>query len=337
MPHIICSIDPQEIAFDLIKENTLKSALLVTLVHGNSKVISNHLGKIVFIGDEYYSPVIEHVTNRQFEIIETGGSVATTSLSVAEYMGCNPIAFIGQDLAYTNNKYHSDVACIEKNKNVVNDNNEYIKIKDIYDNEVLTSSNLYYFLCWIEDFINRHKNKHFVNATEGGAKIKGTDNISLKDFIEKYCKDSFLQKEILDDLLERKLVDKEKMIEVRKKLKEIRDNLNNMEQYVNENVCLAKELYKYYTEGTSRNLEDILSEMDRFDEMLDIYKKEELMMYYFMQPYMLDITFKYKEKIFEESKEANSRIVNKELKIYEMKYEATKEYRDCFEEIIKKS
>ncbi len=38
--------------------------------------------------------------------IESGGSVATAMLDLAIRFGGNPIIFIGQDLAYTNNQSH---------------------------------------------------------------------------------------------------------------------------------------------------------------------------------------------------------------------------------------
>src|SRR5690606_28411622 len=122
-----------------------------------------------------------------------GASVANASLAIAAYLGCNPIIFLGQDLAYTDGKHHAD-SC---GGTTLKEDDDLIEVEGIDGNKVFTNSVWHTFLMWMEKFIIHNPNKTYIDATEGGAKIHGTDIIPLRQAIEKYCiKDEFIQDKI---------------------------------------------------------------------------------------------------------------------------------------------
>lgn len=114
------------------------------------------------------------------ETIETGGSVATTGPDIAIRMGCNPIVFVGQDLAFSKGQTHSKDTYSKE----VNHISILRKIKDIEGNDIYTSKNLSIYLRWIENRIREEKDITFIDATEGGARIIGTKVINLIDVLE---------------------------------------------------------------------------------------------------------------------------------------------------------
>ena len=114
--------------------------------------------------------------NKEIGELPGGGSVAHTMVNAAIVMGCNPIIFIGQDFAYTNEKKHADIAkdrwenCKSENTTRQND----IFVKDIYGKKIRTSIVLNNYRKEMENIISRHKEITFINATEGGAAMEGT-------------------------------------------------------------------------------------------------------------------------------------------------------------------
>lgn len=110
--------------------------------------------------------------------VESGGSVATTAMSLSFLMGCNPIILIGQDLCYWSDILHSG------------ETRKYSKLKTnkaiegIDGNSYFTSNNLYEYLRWFERFINKHPERKYINCTAKGAKIHGMENKNSKEYIK---------------------------------------------------------------------------------------------------------------------------------------------------------
>ena len=112
-------------------------------------------------------------------------------------MGCNPIVFVGQDLAFTDNKTHSK-ATYSKDITVSENLRE---VEDIYGNIVYTPKNLYIYLRWIQNRINKEESITFIDATEGGARIKGTEILTLEKAIDKYSNKNIRKKmKLLNEL-----------------------------------------------------------------------------------------------------------------------------------------
>lgn len=121
--------------------------------------------------------------------VNQGQSCATVAFAVAKEAGCNPIILIGQDLAYTDGKIHSDITHTEYE----GENNEdkmdidEVYMKD-YDGNPIKSNWIYsMFKSWFEYQILISPELKVIDATEGGAYIEGSKVMPLKDTIEKYC------------------------------------------------------------------------------------------------------------------------------------------------------
>ena len=148
--------------------------------------------------------------------LHTGGSVACTALSLAELMGCSPILLVGQDLSFPGNKYYAD-ECVHGSVEVVETaTGAYLKADEVLidgmqENEdgnlcfaaevatvevpgyhggmVRTSKSLRGFLWWFENFI-KHRSKlgPIWNCTEGGAQIKGAEQLELAQALKALSK-----------------------------------------------------------------------------------------------------------------------------------------------------
>jgi len=192
-PHFVVSMDPGIAAYHVLKDCADHKFPLITTVVSNDTVISEHQGDVFYISNSEYRGLVQYFTQRDMDILPLGASVANASLAIAVYLGCNPIIFLGQDLAYTDGKHHAD-SC---GGTTLKEDDDLIEVEGIDGNKVFTNSVWHTFLMWMEKFIIHNPNKTYIDATEGGAKIHGTDIMTLRQAIEKYClKNEFIQDKI---------------------------------------------------------------------------------------------------------------------------------------------
>jgi hypothetical protein len=157
--------------------------------------------------------------------LEQGGSVSHFCYGLALKMECDPIMFIGQDLAYEGDKSH--IPLVDAGGDIKIDENGGLtwKIKDprstlkkdkkskgsysmggavpvdgYYGEPVLTNVGLASFITSYEGLFSVYNDKTYVNCTEGGAKLKGTIQMPLENALKKYCK-----KKINKSIIERYL------------------------------------------------------------------------------------------------------------------------------------
>lgn len=137
--------------------------------------VENYKGPKYILFEKYSDSISDE--DRKYAV-ETGGSVATTSLSFAELIGCCKIALIGQDLCYHSNKMHSgeDSSFTEVKTNK--------KVKGISGEEYTAPLNLYEYLKWFRKFAIKHKNIHLYNCTAKGAFIDGFTHIGINEFLD---------------------------------------------------------------------------------------------------------------------------------------------------------
>lgn len=187
-PDFVVSLDPFDVIYDTFNKYKVHNIPLITLSTSNYKVVEGSKGPRYFL----YNNVItsELLRIKVNPCLALYGSVSTLCLSAASYMGCNPIVFVGQDLAYTGKKRHSELALKNgKDKEVNEETGNCLPQVRGYNGETLETSYVWISIMkWIENFIeNNRENVTYINATEDGAYINGALHIPLKETIEKYC------------------------------------------------------------------------------------------------------------------------------------------------------
>lgn len=155
---------------------------IIVLSTCDKNVMLRYKGKKFMALQKDFHLAENYAKEHENDLVDTGGSVATTALDVAINMGCNPIVFIGQDLAFTEQRTHTSLT----SSGNINHLKNLREVEDIRGNMVHTSKNLSIYLRWIENRIVREKNITFIDATEGGARIKGAQVLTLGETIEKY-------------------------------------------------------------------------------------------------------------------------------------------------------
>ncbi len=149
--------------------------------------------------------------------LEAGGSVAHLCFTFAQSLGCDPITLIGQDLALSNTSHIpladasgkiqisengqigwkvSDHRChLHNEKDEVYGMGPVHQVPGYYGKPVITNLGLASFITSFEAMASKCEAK-VINATEGGADIRNTEKMMLKEVINQYCKEKIDKTEL---------------------------------------------------------------------------------------------------------------------------------------------
>jgi hypothetical protein len=129
------------------------------------------------------------------------GSVATMALDFALCAGCNPIVFIGQDLAHTDGRIYctglsfdeqwfaGTVDPVSWQKHIDNSRSgkRTVIIEDIFGKPAESTDKLASYWNWIIKVCGSHPGVQFVNATEGGILRDNVTIMSFREAIHRFC------------------------------------------------------------------------------------------------------------------------------------------------------
>jgi hypothetical protein len=120
-------------------------------------------------------------------LLELGPSVANTAMDLAWRLGADPIVLVGQDLAFTDEKSHAGSIGAVYHLNQLRQDT-LVDVEGIDGRPVTTTRVLLTHLHWFQERISRLQgDRTFIDATEGGARIAGTELLSLGETIDRYC------------------------------------------------------------------------------------------------------------------------------------------------------
>lgn len=261
IPDFICMVDPIEFNCKFIEDYLEYKIPLVFYENTSYHAMNLHKGsKVLFSGNPLTSIILEY----NVDGLMVGGSVAHTCASFASYMGCSPVTFIGQDFAYTEEKFHADSSAF-KEENKVDDKIEFIEVKDVFGNLVKTDRKLNAYRVNMEEIIGGCNNVTFINSTEGGANMKGTKVQPLSKTIELYGKEK-IEKEKIQHILNNPSVAKKEVVikyleESEKILKEIHKKSEIALDYSNN-------MYVAFTQNKNINMNRINEKLDKIDDYI---------------------------------------------------------------------
>ena len=185
-PHLVPSIDYSKINYDeKYAPHQLEEKLFMvstqTVYH---KIIKSFWGPVFSVdqGGNLSSTLSYYWGDKG--TITSGLHVGHTAFCLARALGCEPIIFTGMDLAFTGDKLHAQDVQSSINRTPV----EHLNCEDIFGDRIRTDPAFLSFVTELEQEI-RKTDVLCIDATEGGARKKGTVIMRLKDAIERYCTD----------------------------------------------------------------------------------------------------------------------------------------------------
>lgn len=179
-PYMICIIDPSEIVYNQIKGFENLDIPLCFLSTASRGAVANYNGpKYMFYNKENHN---------NDTIINTGKTVAIPTIDIAVKGGAKEIILVGQDLAFINNKSHTD--SFNESYKDINLTNEvkgeaslFKKVEGIAGETLYTKSEYLNFKHYIELEIENNPQVKFINCSSG-ARIRGTKEMKLDKIVE---------------------------------------------------------------------------------------------------------------------------------------------------------
>lgn len=204
-PDFICTVDFGEVNFAHFEGLLDSDVPMVTLNRTYAPLVQAYKGpKFISAGTDTL-----HGIFKDKGLIEQGGSVAHMCLGLAVSMGCNPVIFMGQDLALSEESHFRQVdnmgsvkvtaegeikwAVEDPGSKLAGNTHSMggqVMVKGYYGPLVLTNSGLLSFHTAFENMImicNANRIK-VINATEGGARLRGTEALFLFEALERHAK-----------------------------------------------------------------------------------------------------------------------------------------------------
>jgi hypothetical protein len=257
-PHYVTSLDYHEICTRFFERLPQKIRTeLIAEPKATPRVLEMMTGPVTLLGNDFAEALLRDM-NPAKPGLTSGATVAHLAFYLAEYLGCDPIIFVGQDLGfsdglcYTPGTSYEDVWRPELSRfctlemkqweQIVRDRPILRRIPDYQGRPMYTEERLFTYLLQFERDFGKSKSR-IIDATEGGALKRGSTPMPLKDAIDKFCRDSKVQnKHDVPSLQWNVLAD------CRKSILRRRDEAQEIENISRETLPLLEEI--------NANLED---------------------------------------------------------------------------------
>lgn len=196
-PHAVISYDPappNKKVFDLLATHGVQIPFIfgTTIYH---EILTDYQFQDLFhviISQDTVTPFIyRRLGDVPDPILSDAPSVAIVALQLAVYWGANPIIFVGQDLAFPDNKYYaSGVSHLRDQQLTDEELKQYFEVEKVGGGTVLTSHGLNRMResmeAALKQFSNAAPDRLFINTSAQGARIHGTLEMPLSEAIQLY-------------------------------------------------------------------------------------------------------------------------------------------------------
>lgn len=300
----------------------------------NAKIIeqSNAMRFYELEQGEYLS-AIYNILGKEIKGLPTGGSVANNACSLLVLMGFKTIIFMGLDLAYpegvkhTKEAYH-ELTFIDKEKQ------EYIEIEDIWGNKVLTEENMNLYRKWFESYIKVMPQIRFIDATEGGALIHGTEIKNMDEVIDEFHNKIYDKNMLWKGLLP--YLNREEQQWAIKFIKEIPQSIGHIEKYIEEGLDIYSKI-KMLNKKRDNCQVAISKKLKRIGELNNLMENE--MAFNLIRYYAMETSYKVRGEVLNYDRNENMKVqieglTNNGVILYEGFKRAVKEFKKDMDELI---
>lgn len=201
-PHFVTSLDYHEISAQFFHDvNPSAETILVAEPKAAWQVFDAFPGRTHLLHNEWYDDLMRASAPRR-GVIKAGSTVAHLSFYLAEYLGCDPIILVGQDLSFCEGLYYPPGMPIERVwqpelhrfytiemkqwERIIRARNTLRPVKDIHGRAAYTDEQMFtYAEQFQSDFAASPV--RVIHAVEGGIPLSGTQITTLREAAEHYC------------------------------------------------------------------------------------------------------------------------------------------------------
>ena len=292
-PDIVVTMDGNKANYKRFKGTFERTETFLFTEKGNYNLInSNWQGpQVYFTMKRNLSKWVEEMKG-EYNVIRTGGTVAHSMVDLAYKFGTDPIVLVGQDLAYptANNKTHAEGINHLENEKINRD--KLYPVEGINDNEVYASKQFKTFINYFNDYFTKRSDRTYIDATEGGAKIKETKIMTLEETINQYLNKNYNPEQILKEIYkDKKATLNNELSEFRIELEETIDELEKSIALIRDQVRYLKKVEDNINSITENQFSEVESKLKNFETKLTRYNK----INYFVNKTLITEKLKYEE------------------------------------------
>ena len=142
-------------------------------------------------------------------------------------------------------------------------------MEDIYGEKILTQENLELYLKWFEAYIALMTQVRFVDATEGGVKIHGTEICTMRQMVEEFSGQTYDKKQIFEGL--EPYLNKAEQQEIKKMIADIPARLDEVERRIKGGLRIYEKLDQLNrkSNGKSETLGKLLGQAAELNTFMD--------------------------------------------------------------------
>jgi hypothetical protein len=160
-------------------ENVNYAGHLYYLSTANHSVVNQHQGKRTILFQNEFPLAEQYAHKNKAPLLDTGGSVATITFSLLEFLGYRKVILFGQDVGFTGQNTHAKGST--SNKSIMKEKRLLKKIKANNGEMIYTTIMLYTFWQWFKEKFKETKCEVYNTALQG-AYIPGTKYIDKAKF-----------------------------------------------------------------------------------------------------------------------------------------------------------
>lgn len=208
-PHFVCALDWHHISkrfYEGIREEDVAGTTLIVDPQANPIIPRSYPGPVRVFHADFLKAILGPV-GRDMGRVQTGNTVAHLCYTFARWLGCDPVALIGQDLGFTDGLYYSrgtaidDVWAPELNpfntvemmewQRIMRHKHHLRKVKDVNGRSIYTDAQMESYLNKFEMLFtaDRANGLRTVDATEGGVAKAATEAIALSETLATHATD----------------------------------------------------------------------------------------------------------------------------------------------------
>jgi hypothetical protein len=200
-PHYVTSLDYHDICtrfFEKLPPNLRTE--LVAEPKATPLIFGMNPGPLSLLGNDFAEGLLREMKLGKTKLT-SGATVAHLAYYLAEHLGCDPIVFIGQDLGFSDGLCYAPGTSYEdvwrpelsrfctvemkQWEQIARDRRILRRIPDHHGRPMYTEERLFMYLQQFErDFLRT--STRIIDATEGGARKRGTEVMTLADAISRF-------------------------------------------------------------------------------------------------------------------------------------------------------
>jgi hypothetical protein len=196
-PDIVMTLDPHALTRRFFDGFDPAGVQPVACTLANQEAVELMGDRTLFVADPATVWVMTHVKHASRFVLD-GTNIGHYCFRAAQFLGLDPIALVGQDFAFTNHvthlpgtAYHAELQPMRNRfstlemfelTDILSRKKDLVQVEDIHGNMIFTDKVFAFYLRSMEDAICDIKVR-IVDATEGGARIKGAEILTLAEFL----------------------------------------------------------------------------------------------------------------------------------------------------------